>query len=88
MSRIGALWRLEAFLDRDDGLHPLQRLALLAWVMALQDDLLPPLAVEGLDPHGRPVRSAVLPHIGVAVTYRVTATGRARLLRIERLDDR
>jgi len=50
VTHVGALWRLEAFLDRDHDLHPMQRLALITWVMTLQDDLLPPLATEGDDP--------------------------------------
>lgn len=84
MTRISALWRLDGFLDRDVRLSADQRLALLGWILALQDDPLPPPAVEVTDARGRLVRVALLDEAGVAVTYRLMA-GRPRLLRLERL---
>ena len=84
MTRISALWRLDGFLDRDERLSAEQRLALLAWLLDLQDDPLPPPAVEATDERGRSIRVALLDQAGVAVTYRLMA-GRPRLLRVERL---
>lgn len=85
MTRISALWRLDGFLDRDDRLSADQRLALLGWLLVLQDDPLPPPAIEVSGADGRAIRVAVLDAAGVAVTYRLMA-GRPRLLRLERLD--
>jgi len=84
VTRISALWRLDGFLDRDDRLSADQRLALLAWILELQDNPLPPPAIEIVDERGRSIRVALLDAAGVAVTYRLMA-GRPRLLRLERL---
>ena len=84
MSRISARWRLDGFLDRDDRLSADQQLALLGWILALQDDPLPPPAIEVTDARGPSIRVALLEAAGVAVTYRMMA-GRPRLLRLERL---
>lgn len=84
MTRISALWRLDHFLERDDALSADQRLALLGWIHDLQDDSLPPPAVEVTDARGRSIRVALLETAGVAVTYRLMA-GRPRLLRLEHL---
>lgn len=85
MSRVSALWRLEAFLDRDQRLTSHQRLALLAWILELQDSVLPPPAIRAADARGQEICVAILDEADVAVTYRFMATGRPRLLRIERL---
>lgn len=84
MTRISALWRLDGFLDRDDRLSAHQRLALLSWILELQEDALPSPAVEVTDARGRSIRVALLETAGVVVTYRLMA-GRPRLLRFERL---
>lgn len=84
MTRISALWRLDGFLDRDDRLSADQRLARLGWILELQNDPLPPPAIEVTDARGRSIRVALLDPAGVAVTYRLMA-GRPRLLRLERL---
>jgi hypothetical protein len=84
VTRISALWRLDGFLDRDDQLSADQRLALLRWILELQDDPLPPPAIEVTDARGRAIRVALVDASGVAVTYRLMA-GRPRLLRLERL---
>ena len=83
MTRISALWGLDGFLDREDRLSADQRLALLGWILEL-DNPLPPPAVEITDARGRSIRVALLDAAGVAVTYRLMA-GRPRLLRLERL---
>lgn len=49
MSRVSALARLEAFLDRDEGLTSQQRLALIACILELQDVALPPPAIQVTD---------------------------------------
>lgn len=85
MTRISALWRLDGFLDRDAHLTLDQRLALVSWLLELQDDPLPHPAVEIRDAAGRDVRVAYLDDAGVIVTYRLMATGMPRLLRIERM---
>jgi hypothetical protein len=84
VTRISALWRLDHFLDRDDRLSADQRLAPLSWILELQDDPLPPPAVEVTDARGRSIRVALLDAAGVAVTYRLMA-GRPRLMRLDRL---
>jgi hypothetical protein len=85
VSRVSALWRLEAFLDRDEALTSHQRLALITWILELQERVLPPPAVQVTDARGQEICVAILDAASVAVTYRIMATGRPRLLRIERL---
>lgn len=85
MTRVSALWRLDAFLDHTSGLREDQRIALVLWIMRLQEDALPSPAVEVQDAHGRSIRVAVLDEAGVVVTYRLMASGTPRLLRIDRL---
>lgn len=85
MSRVSALWRLEAFLDRDEELTSHQRLALVSWILELQDDALPPPAIQVTDARGQQICVALLEPAGVAVVYRIMASGRPRLLRLELL---
>lgn len=85
MSRVSALWRLEAFLEREGGLTSRQRITLLGWILELQDDARPPPAIQVTDGRGQQICVALLDAAGVAVVYRIMATGRPRLLRLERL---